>query len=268
LLAALIGVGVIVAIAIVVVALLASSGDGSDAAPKRRRPSPSALANKQYGKQFVALMATRDQFFTLERNVLAPLAQADGQASAYQAAEKKYEDDVDRVQSDNAAGFANCQQFLVRCPDPVYPDPPATPDFGPQVLLLRRAAADLRALSAQLSASAEPARLGTMSTQFKSAVDALASQADQDADVLAKAADPANESFDPQEFATLKRDLALPAIQQMNVETLDLINLLGRDIKTFDVPGGHDIDPSDSSTAVPQGFTTTTSTPAATTGRA
>ncbi len=230
------------------VALL-SGGDGEKSTPKL---SLSAVARKQYGTALAARMADRDRFFTLERNVLSPISQADAKMLQYDTATKDYQAESQRITDSNASAYANCSQFYVPCPSPSYPDSPVGPNLASETLLLRKAAADLRELSAKLGARTVPRALAVFDDQLRSATDLLAAQAEFDADVLTKTSYTyeGGVSVDTQEFATMKRDAALAAIQQMNRAVLAILKRLALEPQDFDVPGGRDIDPSDHSTAL------------------
>ncbi|MGB1583750.1 MAG: hypothetical protein ACPHCI_08165, partial [Solirubrobacterales bacterium] len=56
--------------------------------------------------------------------------------------------------------------------------------------------------------------------------------------------------LDVRKARALRSDTALPAIKQMNKASVVLIEDMGLSVKSFDVPGGRDIDANDHSDTV------------------
>ncbi len=94
-----------------------------------------------------------------------------------------------------------------------------------------------------------------MAAQLDTAVESLKNEAEHNADVLDEAiefgvGEDAIDQVNKGKIKTLRRKSALPAIRAMNRSAVRLITDLSLPIGEYDVPGGHDIDDGDHSTAM------------------
>jgi hypothetical protein len=208
---------------------------------------------------FTKAMRSRDALFLAERRYLAGMHHATAQLRKYRrnlaatVAERK------RINERFAPQFDACARYAdVSCPDPTYPNDPAAPDLGDDVTQLRGASSRLDSLHADVLSVTPPSELKVFYAQLSNAAETMKDDATYNADTITQAVtppDPRDESGDSAgnveeaKIKTLHQENALPAIEQMNRAAVSLIRLLGLPLASYDVPGGHDLDPDDHSSA-------------------
>jgi len=257
---AIAGIAALVIVAMVVGLALVALGGGDG----KKKPTAAEIAQrrleadrKAFGEPFKALMQERDAFFAQERTFVSTIKAAQQKAFAYFLANEKYNTDIERISAEASAAQNICDTFGSFCPTPTFPDPPRVPDLNSEIQSLRQVAQRLQELAAALDSTPEPDELGVFATQFRSAVDVLIAQSNQDADVLTEAITPPENCdectgfVDNNKLKEMHTDDALPSIGHMNAAALEIIDRLKLLISSFDVSGGKDIDPTDHSTLLP-----------------
>jgi hypothetical protein len=204
---------------------------------------------------FQSEMKDRDALFKVERQYLTALRDARRKLSAYNADKREYDAENKRIQEEFADEFDACARFTdVPCPDPDYPDAPKVPTFGPETREMRAVEAELAEMRARLGAATPRPRLRLFHEQLEGATESLRTEAEHNADVLDEAVTPPEgESageLDARKIRTLRKDVALPPIKQLNRTAQRLIREFQLDPSSYDVPGGRDFDPNDHSDSV------------------
>jgi Bacterial SH3 domain len=266
------GLGVLVLV--LVIALVAGSGSGGSSKPtaEEQRARVTAL-RKRLGAPFASAMQARDKFFAQEAQFITFINSAQGKLASYAVALNQYNNTSQQLAAANNAAYQICiANGGFYCSSGYSaPTPPIVPDVASEVQQLRQAATLTQQLQAVLGSAKVPSELNVVATQLQSAVGALATEANHDADILTEAVvepNPAQSisgSVDAQRATEIRTDDALPPIGQMNVAALNTIKLLKLDITQYDIAGGHDTNPNDHSQLLQPGSSTTSTTSSAST---
>jgi hypothetical protein len=200
---------------------------------------------------FDELMNHRDAFLTEERRYLASMDDARDTIRGYRREKREYDEEFERIDEEFADEFDQCTRFDIPCPDPDYPEFPKVPSFSKHTKALRASSRKLEELRAVLASVQPRPELSVLHTQLLASVDALNEEASHNADVLDEAAEPAEGddvgTLDKGKLRTLREETALPAIRQLNLAAVGVIDGLRLRKLDYDVPGGRDIDSADHS---------------------
>jgi hypothetical protein len=247
----------VVAIAAVAGFTVLSSSEEATAAEKQQ-----AAAAKQQAQldvlrarlrpPYEAIMQLRTSYFSAERQYLAGMSDARRSLRTYKQRLAQYQAETTAIERANEAQWELCRTYAeVDCPNPTYPDYPQAPDLDSNVEKIRAAARRLDQIEADLVGVDQPAELTVLAAQLRAAIESLNGDATHNADVLveAVATGEGGEYVDARKIKTLHEQTALPAIRQMNREAARIIKVMGLRLVDYDVPGGHDADQADHSTA-------------------
>jgi hypothetical protein len=215
------------------------------------RSGPSAAAVRAVARE----MELRDEFYKAERAYLQALGSATTALKTYRRQDREFRATTKRIEEEFADEFDECFRFAaVPCPEPDYPDPPKVPDFDTQTREMRSASQDFAELQAELTAIKARPVIAALHIQLLSAVEAAKSEVDHNADVFDEAVQTPGEEMsggiDRGKIKTLRRETALPAIRQMNLAAVRAVRRVGRSLRSYDLPGGRDLDPDDHSDEV------------------
>jgi hypothetical protein len=228
-----------------------ADGESDEAAAARGRLE---AQRARLNSPFEELMHRRDEMFSYERRYLNAMTDAREKITRYRRADQAYNAEFKRIDEEFADEFDQCMRFAaIPCPEPDYPDLPDVPGFAKQTKQLRGIVNRLEELRAGLTAVQPEDELSVLHTQLLSSVDALKAEASHNADVLDEAVEPAQDesvgSMDKGKIRTLRSGSALPAIRQLNLAAVEVIDRLELRKLDHDVPGGRDLDPADHSDA-------------------
>jgi hypothetical protein len=206
-------------------------------------------------RAFTREMAFRDEFYKAERAYLQPLEQANGELHRYQRKDRSYTAETKRIEEEFADEFDACLRFAaVPCPEPTYPTAPEVPNFGQETKQMRAASQQFGELRAQLNSIQPRYGISALHTQLLAAIEAMQAEIDHNADVFDEAAQAPGEDvsggLDKGKLKTLRRETALPSIRQMNQAALRATRRFRQALRTYDLPGGRDLDPDDHSQAI------------------
>jgi hypothetical protein len=238
------GAGIAALAVVVAVGVLLAGGVvslGGDSGP--------SAAQKQ---MIETAMVDRDEFFKAERTYLGAYGQALAELRRYQREESEFKAENKRIDEEFADEFDACNRYYdVACPEPNYPDPPKAPSFSAETKDIRAAAQDFEKLRVSLSTTSPGGNAGRLHTQLIASVEAIKSEADHNADVLDEAVEPADGEaaggINKGKIKTLRKEVALPAITEMNRTAVGALRAVGLSLWRFDVPGGRDLDAKDHS---------------------
>ena len=244
--------------AVIVSGTIASNADDEQRAEKRAEKRAAQVRSEKAravaAGDFNELMRDRDRFFTAERSYRAALADGNRKVRAYRKEQAAYLADNKRIQEEFADEFDACSRYVdVECPDPTYPDAPEVPGISRETKRLRAAASDWEELRAQVVNASPPAELRTFHTQMLEAIDTLKANAEHNSDVFDEAVtegeggEEGSGNVDQGKLKTLRQTSGLPAIREMNRAALETVKRLQLPLADYDLRGGRDLDPSDSS---------------------
>lgn len=197
-------------------------------------------------------MELRDEFYKAERAYAEAFAAAGTELRRYRRQDREFKATSKRIEEEFADEFDECLRFAaVPCPEPDYPDPPRVPSFNAHTKEMRAASQSFEELRAELTAIQPKPIVVALHAQLVSAVEAIKSEVDHNADVFDQAVQAPGEevsaAIDNGKIKTLRRGTALPAIRQMNLAAVRAVRRIGRPLRAYDVPGGRDLDPDDHS---------------------
>lgn len=209
---------------------------------------------KEVRPALVAFMTRRDELFKLQRRYIRVMSDANEKLDDYKREDRTYKAENKRIEEEFADEFDQCAKIAdLPCPTPDYPDPPKVPSVAKQARALRSVSDDLGALTAQVQSQTPSKELQVAETQLLSATEKLSDEASHNADVLDEAVTAAQGNdvgaVNRGKLRTIRALTALPAIKQMNRALIILIDRLRLPRTQYDVPGGRDLDDTDSSTA-------------------
>jgi hypothetical protein len=240
----------VVAIAAVAGFTVLSGSEEATAAEKQQ--AQSEVLRARLRPPYEAIMQLRTSYFSAERQYLAGMTDARRSLRKYKQGLARYQAEITAIDRANEAQWELCRTYAeVDCPNPTYPDSPEVPDLDGNVEKIRAAARPLDQIKADLVGVNQPAELTVLAAQLRAAIESQNGTATHNADVLveAVATGEGGEYLDARKIKTLHELTALPAIRQMNREAARIIKMMDLRLVDYDVPGGHDADPADHSTA-------------------
>jgi hypothetical protein len=237
--AGLAALAVAVAVGVLLAGGVVSLGGDSGPNPAQKRTVQTAMVD-------------RDEFFKAERAYLGAYGLALTELRRYLREESEFKAENKRIEEEFADEFDACYRYYdIDCPEPDYPDQPKAPNFSPETKDIRAAAQDFEQLRVSLSSASPRGNAGRLRAQLIASVEAVKSEADHNADVLDEAVEPADGEapggIDKGKIKTLRKESALPAIQEMNRTAVRALRAVGLSLTRFDVPGGRDLDANDHS---------------------
>ena len=239
----MVAAGAVLVLAAVAVGLIVGGVFDSDPAPTAAEKR--AVVVVQLKRPFDQAMRQRATLLVAERDYLAATRDARRIMRRYQKQADQVIASNKRVEEANQPLYDAWSNGNVACPNPTYATAPSVPDVGDQVDKLRATARMLGELNAQVLAVQPKPALRTFYAQLESATQSLEQDATYNGDTLSKAVTPGKPgegdsnqgNVDASQLKTLHGETALPAIQQLNRQALNVIRLLGLSIPAYDVPG-------------------------------
>lgn len=241
------GIALLLVAAAVAVGVLFATGV-FDTGGEDEETRPSAAAVRAVSRE----MELRDAFYKAERAYAEAFAAAGAELKRYRRQDREFKATTKRIDEEFADEFDECFRFAaVPCPEPDYPDPPRVPSFNAHTKKMRAASQSFEELRAELTAIQPRPVVVPLHAQLVSAVEAIKSEVDHNADVFDEAVDAPGEemsaAIDSGKIKTLRRGTALPVIRQMNLAAIRAVRRIGRSLRAYDLPGGRDLDPDDHS---------------------
>jgi hypothetical protein len=244
---------------------------------QQRQVEAAARAAEELNSSFDALMGLRGQVLTAEATINDSFDRANAKSDAYLAdvqARKKqaksgdaaYKKRLAEVKRHNANedkkhrnsyyyysdgynyswGYGYLQKYWVAPPKPKAAGTAPAPSLSEETNATRSAVASLTSVLATLTANQPEDELRSMRSQLKEVVNTLVDAGNHNADVMATAVKGPT-SFDTASLEAMREGVGTALFSTLNDTVIGFIKARHLDIRVYDIAGGRDSSPSDSS---------------------